>query len=179
MDEQGRQSTGGTAMTAERLRSVLDYDASTGVFRWRVALSNQGPAGSIAGTVYANGRRYITIARKRYFASRLAWLYVFGEWPSSQLDHKNLDRSDDRIANLRVATTGQNSANRRVLRSNRLGVKGVGISTPRVRKAQRYRARIRVDGRLKHLGYYATPELASRAYEAAARELFGEFARTA
>lgn len=164
-------------MTAERLREVLAYDPGTGVFTWRIALSPVARVGSVAGTIYKNGRRYITVGRRRYFASRLAWLYVHGEWPSCQVDHRNLNRSDDRIENLRLATATQNTANRGVSRRNRLGVKGVGISTLRKRRPQRYRARIRVNGRLLHLGYFDSPETASAAYADAARQHFGEFAR--
>lgn len=165
-------------MTAELLRSLLAYDAATGVFTWRRQLSGVAPVGSVAGTIYKNCRRYITVARKRYFASQLAWLYVHGEWPSVQIDHKNTKRSDDRIDNLRLATNQQNAANKGALRNNRLGVKGVQCRS-NIRKAPRYRARIRVSDRLIQLGYYATPEAASEAYAAAARQHFGEFARSA
>lgn len=166
-------------VTAERLRRLLDYDASTGVFIWKVSLRRNAPIGSVAGTLYKNRRRYITIDRRRYFAARLAWFYVHDVWPSRQLDHRNLERDDNRIENLRLATNQQNGANRRALKNNRLGVKGVGMSTFRKRSPQRYRARIRVDNRLIHLGYFATPEAASHAYETAARKHFGEFARSA
>lgn len=165
-------------LTIERLRAVLHYDPLSGVFTWRAKVGTQ-TIGSVAGTVYQNGRRYIAIDRRRYFAARLAWFYVHGEWPSGQIDHKNVNRLDDRIDNLRVASRSQNIANRPVTKRNRLGVKGVGISTIRVRKPQRYRARIRIDGRLIHLGYFSTPDLASSAYADAARQYFGEFARSA
>lgn len=166
-------------MTAERLMEILVYDADTGVFKWRVRLSPVAASGSVAGSLYKNGRRYIAIDKKRYFASHLAWLYVTSTWPSGQIDHINMNRSDDRIVNLRLATSQQNSANRRVLANNKLGVKGVGISTLRVTKQQRFRARIRVNGRLIHLGYFSTQELAAQAYSNAAKKYFGEFARSA
>lgn len=166
-------------ITADRLRELLSYDPTTGEFTWRVRLGPAGPVGSRAGTIYKNGRRYIAIDRKRYFAARLAWLHVHGCWPSRQVDHRNLDRADDRLENLRLATGQLNAANRRVSKNNRLGVKGVGISTLRKRKPQRYRARIRVNDRLIHLGYFDTPEEANDAYAAAARKHFGEFARSA
>lgn len=180
MDVEGRQDTRmGDAMTAERLREILKYDPSTGVFSWRVKFSRTSAIGCVAGAVYMNGRRYITIATQRYFAHRLAWLYVHGRWPNAQIDHKNMNRDDNRIENLREATNQQNIANRRVLPSNLLGIKGVGISSDRKRKPQRYRARIRVNDRLIHLGYFSTPELASAAYAEAAVKYFGEFARSA
>lgn len=163
-------------ISVDRLRTVLDYNAATGVFTWRESLSAGAPVGSPAGTVYKNGRRYITIDRKRHFSARLAWFYVHGEWPTFQVDHRNCNKLDDRIDNLRLATPFQNSGNKRVSKRNELGIKGVGIS-PRVRKTQRYRARIRVHDQLLHLGYFSTPEEASAAYEAAATKHFGEFAR--
>ncbi len=159
-------------MTAERLRQLLRYDQGTGVFTWLVRLGSQARVGSVAGTIYKNGRRYITIERKRYFAHRLAWLYVHGSWPAEQIDHVNLDRDDNRIINLREATSKQNSGNKPVLRSNRLGIKGVCL------KNNKYRARIRVDGVLIHLGYFASPEDASAAYASAAVKHYGEFARS-
>lgn len=164
-------------VSLDRLRDVLSYDAETGVFVWRMHIGPQAVVGEVAGTLYANGRRYITIERKRYFASRLAWFYFYGEWPIAQIDHINVNRSDDRISNLRQATGLQNARNKGILSTNRLGIKGVGISTDRKRSPQRYRARIRVDGRLIHLGYFTTPESAHQAYKAAATHHFGEFAR--
>lgn len=165
-------------VTAERLRQVLDYNPATGEFRWKTKLGPVDRIGEIAGTISNRGRRHIAIDRTVFAAHRLAWLYVYGAWPSGQLDHRNLNKLDDRIENLRPATRQQNSANRPVLRNNRLGVKGVSI-TPRVRRPQRYRARIRVDNRLIHLGYFSTPEQASEAYRLAAVKHFGEFARVA
>jgi len=165
-------------MTAQRVRDLLGYDPQTGVFTWK-ATARRAVAGSVAGTIYKNGRRYITIGRQRYFAHRLAWLYVHGRWPSAQIDHRNMDRDDNRIENLREATNQQNVANRGVMSSNHLGRKGVGISSDRVHAPQRYRARIRVNDKLIHLGYFSTPDLASAAYAEAAVKHFGEFARSA
>lgn len=167
-------------MTAAILRELLNYDPSTGVFTWRVKLSPVAPVGSIAGTIYKNGRRYITVRRKRYFASRLAWLYVHGQWPHAQIDHRNLNRSDDRIDNLRAASAQDNLANRGVLRTNLLGVKGVNVAyiPAKARTPLRYRARIRMNNELIHLGYFHSPEEANAAYATAAKRHHGEFARS-
>ncbi len=161
----------------ERLREVLNYDADTGVFTWRLALSPVVNFGTVAGSVMAAGQVHIGIDGVYYMAHRLAWFYVHGVWPTKEIDHANMVKSDNRMANLRPANDQQNSANRRASRNNRLGVKGVGISTLRKRKPQRYRARIRVNNVLIHLGYFSTPELANAAYAEAARHHFGEFAR--
>lgn len=160
-------------LTVERLREVLHYEPATGVFTWQVRLGHQGPVGSRAGSIYANGRRYIAIDKRRHFASRLAWLFVHGRWPIGQIDHVNCVRNDDRIDNLREATPAQNIANRSVTKRSHTGIKGVG------HHGRGYRARIRVNDTLIALGTFKTPERASEAYADAARQHYGEFARTA
>lgn len=70
--------------------------------------------------------------------------------------------------NLRICTPQENVMNRLV--ENSLGLRGVR------RKGNKYYARIRHMGKEKHLGVYATPEEAAKAYDAAAVELFGAFA---
>lgn len=162
-------------LTHERLLSLLEYDVYSGVFLWRVAIRNGLRPGDVAGTIYKNGRRYIAIDKKRHFAHRLAWFYVHGVWPTDQIDHINRDRDDNRLANLRPATASQNIANRAVSQNNIAGFKGVGCRVGG--KEPRYRARIRVNGRLIHLGDFKTPEAANEAYADAATLHFGEFAR--
>lgn len=158
----------------EELLRVLAYDPLTGVFAWRVRLSKVTPVGSRAGSIYANGRRYITIGRKRYFASRLAWFYVHGRWPTGLVDHRDRGRSNDAIDNLREATNSQNGANTGPQANNQCGIKGV-----QARPNGKWRARIRVHGHLIDLGTYASSESASAAYLAAAEHHFGEFASAA
>lgn len=91
-------------------------------------------------------------------------------WPL--VDHINLDGLDNRRSNLRPATTAQNARNQRRYRNNTSGYKGVTWH----RRDQNWQAYIRVDGCRHHLGAHVTPEEAARAYDAAAREYFGEFA---
>jgi|HubBroStandDraft_2_1064218.scaffolds.fasta_scaffold00001_54 hypothetical protein len=95
--------------------------------------------------------------------------------PVVKVDHRNGNTSDNRRQNLRVATQAQNVWNARKKRSARTSVfKGVHKGpTPGPRPWQ---ATIRVSGRNRHLGCFATPEKAALAYDAAAREAFGEFA---
>lgn len=92
--------------------------------------------------------------------------------PSDMMtDHVNGNGLDNRRSNLRSATNAQNMAN---LRQNKVcNTSGhTGVS----RRNARWRAYIVKDYRQRHLGYFATPEAAALAYNAAARELFGEFA---
>jgi hypothetical protein len=158
-------------LTAERLREILHYDPATGVFTWLAPVGNRA-CGAPAGRL-SHGYIGIQIGGKRYLAHRLAWLYVTGEWPSDQVDHINLDRSDNRWCNLRPAGQSQNMGNTRVYCNNTSGFKGVSWEKGR----RKWDARVLVKGKNIHLGYFDAPHLAYAAYCLAARKYFGDFAR--
>jgi hypothetical protein len=88
-----------------------------------------------------------------------------------QVDHINGDGLDNRRCNLRPTTHALNQANKRQVWS---ASKYKGVT----RRGNRWRAYITVAGRFLSLGTFATPEDAARAYDAAARQHFGEFACT-
>lgn len=161
-------------LTQHYLQKILSYDPETGIFKWKqVHLSCL--VGQIAGCQYANGYNYIQIDDKAYRCGRLAWLYVYGELPPEYVDHKDTDKGNDRISNLRIATNSLNQANRGPPINNKSGVKGVRFEADR----NRWRAQIMVDGRAKNLGRYHTREEAMEAYATAAKAAWGEFAKTA
>ena len=113
-------------LTAERLREVLAYDAETGVFTWRDNRGSRAPAGSVAGNVsHQRGYRQIRVDYNRYLAHRLAWLYVYGEWPAAQIDHINGQTEDNRIVNLRPATQRQNCLNSATRSHNEFGHRNI------------------------------------------------------
>ena len=101
-------------LTVERLRELLSYDPATGKFLWRVGRQCMR-AGAVAGATEVQGYRVIKIDGKIYKAHRLAWLYVTGEWPPEEIDHKNTDPQDNVWSNLRLATHSQNQANAKSL----------------------------------------------------------------
>ena len=68
----------------------------------------RAPVGSIAGAKNGRGYHQIRIGGRPYSASRLAWLYMTGKWPNSEISYINGKPSDTRWANLREATTSQN-----------------------------------------------------------------------
>jgi hypothetical protein len=90
---------------------------------------------------------------------------------ADEVDHINLNGLDNRRDNLRLATNSQNNMNVRRYRNNKSGFKGVHLAKGR------WRASIRLNYKLYHLGYFDTPEEAYGAYCEAAKERFGEFAR--
>lgn len=167
-------------LTPERLRELLSYDPETGVFRWRVTNSVRAMAGAEAGYKLKVARsetlyyRQIRIDKKLYQAHRLAWLYVTGLWPSEFLDHIDGDGLNNRMANLREASSGENQRNMRMHKDNETGLKGV----TRAKNAKGYYSNIMVAGKKHYLGYFKTPEAAHAAYCEAAQRLHGRFART-
>jgi hypothetical protein len=160
-------------LTAEYVRSILDYDPETGEFRWKEDRKGQKTRGMIAGATTKGGYRIISIWKVRYLAHRLAWLIVTGKWPAHQVDHMNHDQADNRWENLREATPTQNQQNRQTKKPGVL-FKGVHLDSRNPHRP--WFAYITVNGRRSILGYFATPEEAALAYNKAARHAFGEFA---
>lgn len=87
-------------LTQKRVRELLDYDESTGVFRWRVEGRGQ-ELGTIAGKVDGNYHRIIRIDGKNYAAHRLACLWYYGAPVPKMIKHINGDTEDNRIDNLK------------------------------------------------------------------------------
>lgn len=159
-------------VTAEHLRDILEYDASTGHFKWKRKTCCKVVVGKSAGFVAGNGYKVISIGGIKYPAHRLAWLYVYGTFPEFDTDHINGDPLDNRIVNLRAATRRQNMANKKMHKNNSSGVKGVYWCIQR----KKWRASVRINGRNKHAGFFDDKEAAGAAYLAKAKELFGDFA---
>lgn len=154
------------ALTAARLRELLHYFPETGVFTWKIS-RGLAVVGAEAGTKVSNGYIHICIDRHVIGAHRLAWLYVHGKWPKSNIDHINRNKVDNRIANLREATTSENGQNTLVNKRNTSGYKGVSWLSCR----NRWRALITVNGKKHNLGLFKDPKDAYAAYCAAAQRL--------
>jgi hypothetical protein len=93
--------------------------------------------------------------------------------PGCQIDHKNGRRADNRLCNLRLATQSQQNMNSRRQSNNTSGAKGVSWC----KREQKWRAYIKLNGKLKHLSYFDSKHKAAAAYRQAAKKYFGEFAR--
>jgi hypothetical protein len=88
-----------------------------------------------------------------------------------QTDHINGDPLDNRRENLRICNASQNKANVGLIRINTSGYKGVSW----MKEKKKWRAFIG-GGKFHHIGLFVDPREAARAYDSAAKELFGEFA---
>lgn len=158
-------------ISQEYVKALLQYNPEDGVFTWRMA-ARCIKAGDKAGSLCSDGYVRVKIDGKLYASHRVAWLYMTGEWPTGDVDHRDTDRTNNRWDNLRAATRSQNIANKGPQNNNRLGLKGVSKHHHRG-----YTARISIGGKQRVIGLFATAEEAHAAYMAAAKETFGEFAR--
>lgn len=158
-------------LSHKRLTELLDYDPVTGIFIRKISISNRTKVGEVAGSI-SKGYRQITVDGIRYEAHRLAWFFHYGHWPNGIVDHEDHDGLNNRIKNLRDTGKQGNSANSLRNQNNRSGYKGVSP----FRKS--FRATIRVNGRLQHLGCFSDPKDAAAAYDKAAVQNFGQFALT-
>jgi hypothetical protein len=98
---------------------------------------------------------------------------IMGEPDGKEVDHINVNPLDNRRENLRIATHTQNQCNKTKYSNNTSGFKGVSFH----KKAQKFNARISIDGKRKHIGLFATAAAAHEAYKKAAVKYHGEFAR--
>lgn len=124
-------------LTSDKLKELLHYCPETGVFthipRARELFGNEGAyltwvkkfSGREAGAVTMAGYRIIRVDGGRYFAHRLAWLYAYGKWPESIMDHINHNRLDNRIENLREVSYLDNCKNKALSQKNKSGCAGV------------------------------------------------------
>lgn len=171
-------------LTAERLRELLHYDPLTGIFTCRIKRRGTKGVGSIAGCEepvdHPSGKRYwvLCLDYVHYKRGRLAWFYTHGVWPAGEIDHADGNEGNDAIDNLRDATRLQNSQNTRNRKHSKAQLKGIRLMRNRPDLKKPWNARITVHGRELCLGYFASDIEAARAYDAAALQYHGAFART-
>lgn len=152
-----------------RMRELLAYDISTGVFTWRRHHNSRARAGARAGTVYRNGYRVIGIDGRYFGEHRLAWLWVHGRIPEGQIDHINGDRADNRIANLRDVNASVNAQNQRRAHSDKRSCRLIGATWDKW--SGRWKAQIITNGKTVFARYFKSAEEAHAAYVEAKRKL--------
>ena len=123
--------------------------------------------------IHKDGYHYVRLtneAQKHFKIHRLVYQHFGNDWnPEMTVDHRDGDKDNNHVENLRHATHQQQQFNRKAY--NKLGVKGVYQSR------NKYQVLIRIDGKLIRLGLFDNVEEASLAYQTKARELHGDFFR--
>jgi outer membrane protein assembly factor BamB len=148
-------------MIEDKIRDRLSYDVNTGLLSWRINVSKNVKAGAKAGHIRKDGYSRLCVDRQFFLAHRVAWMLHYGSWPTSEIDHLNGERHDNRIANLRDVSKSINLQNQRKATSkNMTGFLGVSWHA----RTKCYAARININGTEKHLGYFKTAEKAHEAY---------------
>lgn len=175
------------------LRLLIAYNPDTGSLKWRRRSKKwfkpKGGRQTASGCakrwngLYAGSAAMNSVTGKGYLggpilgtnvkAHQVAWSIHYGERPKLHIDHINGNRTDNRIANLRLATAQQNAMNRSGWRNAASSYRGV---YPMPNK--RWRARINdFEGNTLSLGVYSTEREAAMAYNEAARHIHGEWAK--
>lgn len=171
----------------EYLRKILRYDPETGKLFWlprpdvdfsalnvarawnsrwdgKEAFTGLNDAGYHRGSI---GGLFLRV-------HRVAWAMQTGAWPDGEIDHKDTDRSNNRWDNLRAASRAENQRNTGLRSNNSSGVKGIRWKPEK----DKWQARIRVDGRERHLGHFDDVGAAAAAYRAASVAVHGDFGRS-
>ena len=158
-------------ITQARVRELFDCQEN-GLLIGRPGFKGR-KSGGLIGKLH-KGYLQATVDHKTHFVHRLVFLWHHGYLPA-EVDHIDGVKTNNKIDNLRPATRHENVRNRPAHRNNVSGYKGVTWDSRR----SKWRADITVNYKQTFLGYFTAAELAHAAYAKAAKQAFGEFARTA
>lgn len=160
-------------ITAEELLAAFSYDPSTGDLCWKIRPANNVKVGVPIRAINTSGYYHVGFRRKVYTVHRLVWLMTHGEWPELEIDHINLDKLDNRLENLRLATKGQNLTN--IPKGCGLTSQYKGVCWKKSNNC--WTAQISHNGKCHWLGHFDNEYDAHLAYCEAAKLLKGEYAR--
>jgi len=127
------------------------FDYKDGELYWKRTFGQRAKAGSQAGYIRSDGYKVIAYEKRIYKAHRIIW--EMHNWPipsNKEIDHKDQNKSNNRIDNLRCCSHAQNAQNPKLSVKNTSGHRGVMWYKP----LQKWAAYIRRDGKRKHLGYF-------------------------
>ena len=155
-------------VTQSQLHELFDY--KDGNLIWKVAKARIIKVGDIAGSINEYGYIIIGIDGKVYRAHRLIYLYHNGYFPSF-IDHIDGNKTNNKIENLRSATTSQNAMNRKISIKNSSGIKGVVWH----KRDKKWVVQVKVNSKYQSFGYYEDKELAELVAIEATNKLHKEF----
>ena len=139
------------SLSQAEAKKHFHYDPNTGLLVWKTRPSNRVNIGDGCGGVDPSGYLICTYKSRRYRVHQIIWLIVHGKWPDNDTDHKNHNRSDNRLTNLREATRQENMQNSTTRTDNTSGVMGVSWTIRDVK----WRAYITFNQKRIGLGYHS------------------------
>lgn len=166
------------------LKNILDYCPATGIFTWKkraiddfsskraYSTFNSKFAGKQCGSL-TNKYLTIRINRSLYYCHRLAWAMHYGKWPVGDVDHINMDKTDNRASNLRLASRRDNMNNLTATKANRSGFIGVYWAA----RERKWVSAITIDYKFIFLGHFDDPASAAMAYNVACEKANGRFSK--
>lgn len=116
------------AVPQKVLHELFDYNSETGKWANKINRGARARKGQPAGCLKKDGYNQIMINGHSYYTRRLAWAYVYGDFPEGGqplIDHINGNPSDNRIANLKISSHSENMKNQKMQSNNTSGVNGV------------------------------------------------------
>jgi hypothetical protein len=128
------------------------------MFNTRYAGGIAGSCSSHKGLIYRN-INLKNLRQKDYLAHRLAWFYMYKQWPTFEITHKNSNTLDNCFDNLIEITRSENAFNKPGGARNTTGYRGVSYSKYR----NKYQASVTVNQKQKNIGRYDTKEEAAAA----------------
>ena len=158
------------SLTIERLIEHSTYNKETGVFTANQA-SARKKIGDPIGRINSHGYMQISIDGVLHMAHRLAWMHVHLSHPAMDIDHRNLNKADNRFSNLRMASEIENGYNIPMKATNKAGFKGVYMR----KKTGSWCAECKVNKKKYWLGTYKTAQEAGKAYDDFAKANHGDF----
>ena len=162
--------------TQARVRELFDFNKMTGEFCRKIRTANSVSVGDRADRNGPSGYLVCAVDGVAVMAHRLAWLHVYGEWPSAvgyDIDHVDGNKKNNAIGNLRVATRSQNNINSATHKSNTSGVRGVSWC----KRTGRWQAHVHIGKKAVFLGrFYDLREAAQVRVDAVKRE-YGAYSR--
>jgi hypothetical protein len=155
-----------TADPPENSTTSVDASRPDAPQRWNTRYAGKPTGISIDSGGYAS----LQIDKRRYLTHRIVWLHTKGWLPKQDLDHRDGNRTNNAIENLRLATVSQNNANQ--VRTSRKGFPRGCQQDP---KTGNWNVKIKAQGKVVYIGSFSEREVAARAYLDAAELLHGQF----
>lgn len=161
-------------ISIEELRELVRYDPETGKLYWLPGVPNNSYAGKEAFTAVSDGGRRVGMVRGRmYKAHQVCWALHYGVWPAGIVDHKDRDRGNNRIGNLREATIGQNNANGTGVRK---GGYSAFVGVTWCKRSRKWTSQVYHENKGHNCGRFGCESAAAIYRDIKAFKLHGEFA---